>query len=206
MRRAAGYRPHGPLTMRARQDMRSGKIRVQSRRDGKKNSPEPREPLGVMSWLRMLPGMAFLMAVWLGWSGFLKPHLLIFGVISCVIVIVIAARMGSFREENHWLRIIPRIPGFWFWLIRQVVKSNLQVAAIILSRRPVISPTLVTIKALSPDALGQATLGNSITLTPGTVTLDDHEGNLLVHALTRQTASELVEGEMNRRVAAFTRV
>jgi multicomponent Na+:H+ antiporter subunit E len=186
--------------------MRRREIRVQSGGDAETNQPEPKEPLTVMPWLRMLLGMVFLMAVWLGWSGFLKPHLLILGVLSCALVIVIAARMGSFREESHWLRIIPRIPGFWFWLIREVVKSNLQVAAIILSRRPAISPTMVTIKALPPDPLGQATLGNCITLTPGTVTLDDHEGNLLVHALTRQTASELVAGEMNRRVAAFTRV
>jgi multicomponent Na+:H+ antiporter subunit E len=188
------------------QNMRSRKIRVQSRGDADKNQSEPGERLTVMPWLRMLLGMAFLMAVWLGWSGFLKPHLLILGLVSCAIVIVIAARMGSFREESYWFRVIPRIPGFWFWLIRQVVKSNLQVAAIILSRRPAISPTLVTIKALPTDDLGQATLGNCITLTPGTVTLDDHEGSLLVHALTQRTAAELVEGEMNRRVAAFTRV
>lgn len=155
--------------------------------------------------LRMLLGLVFLMAVWLGWSGFLKPHLLTLGLISCALVIAIAARMGSFREESYWLRIIPRIPAFWLWLIREVVKSNLQVAAVILNPRLAISPTLVTIKALPTDPLGQATLGNCITLTPGTVTLDDHEGNLRVHCLTQQTASELIEGEMNRRVAAFTR-
>jgi len=186
--------------------MRSRKIRVQSRGNADHNQPQSGERPAMMPWLRMLLAMAFLMAVWLGWSGFLKPHLLAFGAVSCAIVVVIAARMGSFREESYWLRVIPRIPGFWLWLIREVVKSNLQVAAIILSRRPAISPTLVTIKALPTDPLGQATLGNCITLTPGTVTLDDHEGELLVHCITQDDATALIEGEMNRRVAALTRL
>jgi multicomponent Na+:H+ antiporter subunit E len=160
----------------------------------------------MMPWWRMLISLVFLMAVWLGWSGFFKPLLIGLGLVSCSVVLLLTWRMGAFREESYWLRVIPRIPGFWLWLIREVVKSNIQVAAIILSPRPRISPTLVTIKALPPDPLGQATLGNCITLTPGTVTLDDHEGELLVHCLTRANADELIEGEMNRRVAAFTRV
>jgi multicomponent Na+:H+ antiporter subunit E len=159
----------------------------------------------MMPWWRMLISLVFLMAVWLGWSGFFEPLLLSLGLVSCCVVLLLTWRMGAFREESYWLRVIPRIPGFWLWLIREVVRSNIQVAAIILSPRPAISPTLVTIKALPPDPLGQATLGNCITLTPGTVTLDDHEGELLVHCLTRENADELIEGEMNRRVAAFTR-
>ncbi|MFU8814580.1 MAG: Na+/H+ antiporter subunit E [Pseudomonadales bacterium] len=145
------------------------------------------------------------MAVWLGWSGYLKPLLLSLGLVSSALVIWLSARMGAFQEESYWLRVLPRVPKFWLWLIWQVVKSNLRVAKIILTPRLAISPTVVTVKALPPDPLGQATLGNCITLTPGTVTLDDHEGELLVHCITQQDASALTEGEMNRRVAALTR-
>ena len=60
-------------------------------------------------------------------------------------------------------------------------------------------------RAESPDEFGQALLGNSITLTPGTVTLDDHEGELVVHCLTDATAKDLEAGGMNRRIAALTR-
>jgi len=154
----------------------------------------------------MLMGLAFLMAVWLGWSGLLKPLLLFLGLVSCSLVIWLTARMGTFDGESYWLRVIPRVPAFWLWLIKEVVKSNVRVAKIILSPRPAISPTVVTIRALPPDPLGQATLGNCITLTPGTVTLDDHEGELLVHCITQDDATALLEGEMNRRVAALTRL
>ena len=66
-----------------------------------------------------------------------------------------------------------------------------------------ISPSVIKLAAEPEGPVGQAILGNSITLTPGTVTLDDHEGELLVHCLTREGAEALREGEMNRRAAAL---
>jgi multicomponent Na+:H+ antiporter subunit E len=153
---------------------------------------------------RIFLSLMFLLIVWLGWSGFLKPLLVSLGIVSCVIVVLLSARMGAFQEEAFWLRILPRLPGFWLWLLKEVVKSNLQVARIVLSPRPVVSPTLVRITAQSADRLGQATLGNCITLTPGTLTLDDHDGQLTVHCLTAAGARDLQAGEMNRRVAALT--
>ncbi len=154
---------------------------------------------------RMLVSLVLLFAVWLGWSGYLEPLMLVFGVISSGLVVVLATRMGTFDEETYWVRLALRLPGFWSWLIREVVRSNVQMAKLILSPRPAISPTVVTLEARSLDALGQATLGNCITLTPGTITLDDHEGELLVHCITQDDATGLMQGEMKRRVAALTR-
>lgn len=155
--------------------------------------------------LRFVLSLLFLMVVWYVWSGYLKLHLLVFGVISSLLVMLLANRMGAFRDNSDWLALLPRLPGFWLWLAREVVISNLQVARIILSPRPAMSPTLVTIRAVPPGNLGQAILGNCITLTPGSITLDVHEGALQVHCLTRANAAALVEGEMNRRVARLTR-
>jgi multicomponent Na+:H+ antiporter subunit E len=148
----------------------------------------------------------FLFAVWLGWSGYLKVHLLLLGVVSCAAVLLLVQRMHvGYPQERFWLRLLPRLPGFWLWLFWEVVKSNVKLARIMLSPRPAVSPTLVTITAESEDGLGQAILGNCITLTPGTVTLDDHDGKLQVHCITRQNADELKAGVMNRRIAALTR-
>jgi multicomponent Na+:H+ antiporter subunit E len=60
------------------------------------------------------------------------------------------------------------------------------------------------VDASSLDEFGQAMLGNSITLTPGTLTLQLRDGRLRVHCLTREGAAELADGEMTRRVAALT--
>jgi multicomponent Na+:H+ antiporter subunit E len=144
------------------------------------------------------------MLSWLLWSGLYTPLLVVLGVLSCLLTTFLAYRMGFF--ETHFFqprRLLSLLP-FWGWLGKELVKSNFQVARIVLSPKLKISPTVVTIKALPKDELGQAILGNSITLTPGTVTLDDHEGELLIHCLVRETADELVAGEMNRRVAALS--
>ncbi|MFW6093925.1 MAG: Na+/H+ antiporter subunit E [Pseudomonadota bacterium] len=154
---------------------------------------------------RMVVAVMLLFLVWLGWSGHLEPLLLLLGLASCVLVVGLSARMGTFDEESSWVRVVLRLPGFWAWIIGEVVRSNLEVAKLILGPRPRLSPTLVTLEADELDSLGQATLGNCITLTPGTVTLDDHQGELLVHCITQGNARELLQGEMKRRVAALTR-
>ena len=142
-------------------------------------------------------------AFWLLWSGLFKPLLIILGVISCLLVMVLARRMAYFEKSVYRLPMLGKLLPFWGWLGKELVITNIEVARIILSPKLRISPTVVKIEALSEGPIGQAILGNSITLTPGTVTMDDHEGTLIVHCITEEGARALEEGEMNRRVAAL---
>ena len=153
-------------------------------------------------WLQIVLALLLWMVVWLLWSGFYTPLLMTLGGLSCVLTAYLAWRMKFFAEHMLDPRLLWRLLPFWLWLSKELIKSNLMVARIVLSPSLPISPTLVKLEALPKTELGQAILGNAITLTPGTVTIDDHEGQLLVHCLTRATALELREGEMNRRVAA----
>ncbi|MCR9106415.1 MAG: Na+/H+ antiporter subunit E [Gammaproteobacteria bacterium] len=153
--------------------------------------------------MRILLTLLLWFLAWLLWSGMYKPLLLGLGVLSCLLVLVLSLRMGFFRQDVFSLHLVWRLLPFWGWLGKELIVANLQIARIVMSRRPAISPTVIKLDALSPDPVGQAILGNSITLTPGTVTVDDHEGELLVHCLTRELAESLQEGEMNRRVAAL---
>ena len=155
--------------------------------------------------MRIALTLVLWMAAWLLWSGLYKPLLIALGVLSCLLVYVLSVRMGFFERSVYSLHLAARLLPFWGWLGGELIRSNLQVARIILSPHLPISPTVIKIQALPPDPVGQAILGNSITLTPGTVTVDDHEGDLFVHCLTREGAESLLEGEMNRRVAALTR-
>jgi multicomponent Na+:H+ antiporter subunit E len=140
---------------------------------------------------------------WLLWSGMTKPLLLVLGAVSCLLVLVLAMRMGFFDKSVYSLHLTGRLLPFWGWLGKELVVANFQVARIIMSPKMATSPSVIKVTALPEGPVGQAILGNSITLTPGTVTLDDHEGELLVHCLTREGAETLQEGEMNRRVAAL---
>ncbi|KAA1189509.1 sodium:proton antiporter [Pseudohalioglobus sediminis] len=155
-----------------------------------------------------LPAVLLLLLVlavsWVLWSGLYKPLLLGLGVFSCLLSVYMALRMGFFRNQAM-MSLLPRLPGYWWWLLREIARSSVEVARIILKPSMPISPTLVELASQADSEAGQVILGNSITLSPGTVTLDLHEGKLLVHCLTRDTARELQAGEVSRRAAALER-
>jgi multicomponent Na+:H+ antiporter subunit E len=144
--------------------------------------------------------LSVLAVAWLLWSGLYKPLLLGLGAFSCLLSAYLAARMGFFRHEALF-RVVPKMPGYWWWLLQEIVSSSIEVARLVLHPAMPISPTLVEIDAETGSEVGQVILGNSITLSPGTVTLDVHKGRLLVHCLTREGARALRAGEANRRVA-----
>lgn len=169
------------------------------------DSPPTARGRSARYWLRMCATLLLFMVVWLVWSGYLKPLLVSLGLLSCCIVVLLSTRMGDLEEETGWLAVLPRLPAYWLWLAREVVVSNFTVARIILSPRLVLDPVMVTLEAEAQDPFGQAVLGNSITLTPGTLTVGVEAGRLRVHCLTQAGADELLRGNMNRRVAALTR-
>ncbi|WP_233267335.1 Na+/H+ antiporter subunit E [Paraglaciecola sp. L3A3] len=146
-----------------------------------------------------------LSASWLLWSGLYKPLLIGLGAFSCLLSTYLAHRMGFFRHHKALLRLIPRLPRYWWWLLREIVISTIDVAKIILSPSLPISPTVVELEAETKTDVGHVILGNSITLSPGTVTLDLHKGKILIHCLTVESARELQKGEANRRAAALER-
>lgn len=147
--------------------------------------------------------LLLLAAAWLFWSGIYKPLLLWLGAFSCALSAYIAHRVGFF-ERSSGLHLLPRLPGYSLWLLVEVVKSSLEVVRIVLNPRLPISPTVVYMDAEPRGPVGQVVLSNSITLTPGTVTLDVFDNQLCVHCLTREGAEALRSGEANRRAARLT--
>ena len=152
---------------------------------------------------RSLSLLALFVASWLLWSGMFKPLLLILGVVSCAFCLYLAHRVGFFKSASG-LHTIPKLPVYWLWLMKEVTKSSFDVAKLVLHPKLPISPIVIEFDAQAKGAVGQAILGNAITLSPGTVTLDIHDGHLIVHCLTEESARELVSGDTNRRTAALT--
>ena len=148
-----------------------------------------------------LAGVLF--GLWLLLSGHFEPLLLGFGIASCLLVVAIAHRMDVVDHEGHPIHIGHRALLYWPWLLLEIAKSNVEVARLILHPRMPISPVLVQVPAGQKTDLGQVIYANSITLTPGTVSVELEEGKILVHALTAAGATALEAGEMERRVAAL---
>ena len=153
--------------------------------------------------MRALLTLLVLGVTWLLWSGIYAPLILVLGALSCLLALVLAHRMGFFNHSIFSLHLLPRLPRFWAWLLIEIVKANLAVAAVVLRPRKAMSPTVIEIRTGS-GPIGQTLLANAITLTPGTVTLDVDDGRLHVHCLTGAAADQLRSGEMGRRVAAVT--
>lgn len=147
--------------------------------------------------------MAFLIAAWLLWSGIYKPLLLGLGLVSCALTVYIKVRMDYFHTNVFAFRFGRRLIGYWMWLFKEIVKSSIEVARVVIDPRLPVSPQVVKIRATCTEPVVETILANSITLTPGTLSLDVHEGIITVHTLTKAGADELLKGEMDRRVAAL---
>jgi multicomponent Na+:H+ antiporter subunit E len=145
-----------------------------------------------------------LFGTWLLLSGFLEPLLLGLGVVSCVIVVGIANRMDVIDHEGHPIHLGWRILTYWLWLAVEIVKANLDVARRVLDPKLPIHPMLIRVKASQASELGQVIYANSITLTPGTVSMVVEDGEILVHAIAKEMAADLEGGEMDRRVTAVS--
>ena len=137
---------------------------------------------------------------WLLWSGIYKPLLLGLGALSMVITLVFAVRMDFFKHTEGLAKLAIRLPGYWLWLLLEILKSSIQVARIVLSPRLTLEPRLVRIVRQGEDELPQVILGNSITLSPGTITIDIDESEVLVHCVSEQGAADMEGGEILRRI------
>jgi multicomponent Na+:H+ antiporter subunit E len=111
--------------------------------------------------------------------------------------------MDTVDHEGHPMHLVGRAVVYWPWLLWAIIKANIDVALRILSPRLPISPTMVEVQTSQKSALGQVIYANSITLTPGTVSVDLTDGMIIVHALSRESAEALMDGEMDRRVTVM---
>lgn len=138
--------------------------------------------------------------LWLLLSGIFEAWLLALGLASIFLIVLFANRMDVIDHEGHPIHISWRALLFWPWLAWEIVKANIDVARVILHPKLPITPTVLRIKASQVTELGHVFYANSITLTPGTVTLSVENGGMDVHAITQGAIDELMSGEMDRRV------
>lgn len=143
---------------------------------------------------------AVLFAVWLLLSGHYTLFITSLGVASSALVVAITLRMEVADHEGHPIHLTWRAITYLPWLMIEIIKANIDVAKQVLSPSLSITPTLIRVKASQTSDLGQVIYANSITLTPGTISVDVANGEILVHALSRAGAKSLLDGEMDRRV------
>ena len=154
--------------------------------------------------IRATAAAAGLAALWYLLSGQTDPWFLVLGAISVALTVLIATRMDLVDHEGAPLHIYRLATArYWLWLAWEIAKADWYVAKFVFRPLDRLSPTLFQAPATQKTALGQAIYANSITLTPGTVTVDLEPGSVTVHAITQEAASGVQEGDMDRRARAL---
>lgn len=144
---------------------------------------------------------AALALFWWILSGNWIPLILGLGVASIVFCVYVAYRMDVCDREGQPIHLAIKGFGYFPWLLKEIVMSNLTVAKAIVSGN--VRPQVLQVTATQSDDLGQVVYANSITLTPGTVTIAERDGVFVVHALMDETADGLRSGDMNNRVCGL---
>ena len=144
-----------------------------------------------------------LFGLWLLLSGhYDNPLLLTLGVISSIAVVFIAQRMDVIDHESVPLQLRFGFIGYLGWLAKEIILANVAVAKIIISPSLPLSPLLFRVKTSQKTDVGRVMHANSITLTPGTVSVEVEDGDIIVHAIAGNLASDMAKGGMDRRVTA----
>lgn len=144
-----------------------------------------------------------LFLIWLLLSGHYTVLVTGLGVASSIGVAMLANRLGVLEPDGRSFAYLGRVALYLPWLAKEVAASNIEVARRIWHPALPIRPQVIHTRASQRTSLGLATFANSITLTPGTLSIDaDEPGIIEVHAIGDATAESLQTGEMDRRVVA----
>ena len=139
-----------------------------------------------------------LFGFWLLMSGYYTPLILSLGVISCLLCVYLTFKGKFLDNETLPIYFFPRLIQYTLWLIKEILKSNIQTAKVIIMKSE--EPELFSVKATQKTNEGKVTYANSITLTPGTVTTQIKDNVFEVHALTKEFGDDVRGSEMDRMV------
>jgi multicomponent Na+:H+ antiporter subunit E len=139
-----------------------------------------------------------LFCVWLVLSGqYDLSHLILGFLVSCGVAWLNTGYLHSPFHNFPWARQILYAP----WLFLRIVESSLHLTKLILSPSLPIKPKLITYRSHLKHQGAIVLLGNSITLTPGTITVEVNGSQLLVHAIDEASCEDLTSGRMERKIA-----
>lgn len=158
-----------------------------------------------LSLRNLLVSFVTLMTFWFIMSGFFD---IVHGLMGVICVIAVMALNYQFRKHKYFEDEVDvldklrygRLFLYIFWLAWQIVVSGIQVAKVILSPSLPIKPRMVKFNVDLPSAHAKMILGNSITLTPGTLTVDINGDEFIVHAIIPEAYEGITDDSMPQQV------
>ena len=139
-----------------------------------------------------------LFSLWLLMSGHYNVLIVSLGIISCAFCVYVAKRGKLIDDEGLPTFFMPRLLNYLIWLFKEILKSNLSTAKVIINGK--VEPETFTVKTSQVTDVAKVTYANSITLTPGTVTTKIQKGVFEVHALNSDFGNDVRTNEMDKKV------
>ena len=140
---------------------------------------------------------------WLLLSGYIQPLLLSFGAISVFLVVLVVKRMDDVDQELKQLSFGFSIFRYIPWLLKEIFTSSIHVTKLIWSSPDKLTPTLSKVSVQNVPKEKRVLYANSITLTPGTLSVDLEDGEVTVHALQASSIEEIKEGGMEQKITGL---
>ncbi|MCD7995310.1 MAG: Na+/H+ antiporter subunit E [Clostridia bacterium] len=134
-------------------------------------------------------------SVWLILNGKVTAEICVFGVVISATLFCFMCRFMeySLRKEVLLFRLIPLLVRYFWVLVKEIVRANVCVLKIILSPELQPEPAFVYFETGLRTGLAKVLLANSITLTPGTITVSVEGSRFCVHCLDRELAEGMEE-------------
>lgn len=138
--------------------------------------------------------------VWVVFNGRLTLEIALFGVAvaSAVFCFVCKFMDYSMRKELRFYRLIPAFAQYLYYLVKEIIAANLAVSQMILTRKEQMEPVIVHVHTDLESETARMILANSITLTPGTITVSLTDDDLLVHCLDKSLSSGMEDSVFTR--------
>ena len=135
-------------------------------------------------------------------SGVYKPLIIIFGALSSMLCVWIVYKLELTKADPN-LKLRPvALVKYLFWLTIEIGKADWAVTKVILSPKSLKRQRLIGVPAGQSSDFGKMLFANSITITPGTVTVETETEQFIVHALTDEAADFRALNNMGARVCA----
>ena len=143
-----------------------------------------------------------LFILWIIFNGRLTPEVAVIGlIISAVIFFFMCKFMDySISKEKTLYMLIPWLFKYFFILLTEIVKANIATARFVLNPKIEVEPKIVTFRPDIRSGFLKAVLANSITLTPGTITINIEDGVYTVHCLDPDLATDIGESVFVREI------
>ena len=137
----------------------------------------------------------FLFIFWIILNGRVTTEIVLFGLVLSAAVTMFSYKTIRVSKELEIKAVkkMGKIIKYLVILVVEIIKANIDIIELVLTKDPEISPTLMPMKANLKSRISRVALANSITLTPGTITVTMNEDDLLIHAIVKSNLDGIEE-------------